>query len=151
MPGAFSCVSPPPRIFSSQPFSKPSITQPPPPPPLHGHRTILSSVKVTLVFGLEKKVAYLTQFEPSPGQPMIKCQRKVGLCLDAQAMQSCPLRYDCVPDPWDMRFGVCFQSAVKNVLSWGFPGGSVIKNLPANAGDLGSIPDPGRSYMRQDN
>ena len=26
-----------------------------------------------------------------------------------------------------------------------FPGGSVVKNLPANAGDSGSIPGPGRS------
>ena len=29
----------------------------------------------------------------------------------------------------------------------GFPGGSVVKNPPANAGDMGSIPDPGRSHM----
>ena len=29
---------------------------------------------------------------------------------------------------------------------WGFPGGSVVKNLPATAGDTGSIPDPGRSH-----
>ena len=29
----------------------------------------------------------------------------------------------------------------------GFPGGSVVKNLPANAGNTGSIPDLGRSYM----
>ena len=28
-----------------------------------------------------------------------------------------------------------------------FPGGLVIKNLPANAGDTGSIPGPGRSHM----
>ena len=27
----------------------------------------------------------------------------------------------------------------------GFPGGSVVKNLPANAGDVGSIPGSGRS------
>ena len=27
----------------------------------------------------------------------------------------------------------------------GFPGGSVVKNLPANAGDIGSIPWWGRS------
>ena len=27
----------------------------------------------------------------------------------------------------------------------GFPGGSVVKNLPANAGDEGSIPGSGRS------
>ena len=28
-----------------------------------------------------------------------------------------------------------------------FPGGAVVKNPPANAGDLGSIPSPGRSHM----
>ena len=28
--------------------------------------------------------------------------------------------------------------------SWDFPGGTVVKNLPANAGDMGSIPGPGR-------
>ena len=27
----------------------------------------------------------------------------------------------------------------------GFPGGSVVKNLPANEGDVGSIPGSGRS------
>ena len=32
------------------------------------------------------------------------------------------------------------------VWQWlGFPSGSVVKNPPANAGDLGSIPGPGRS------
>ena len=30
-------------------------------------------------------------------------------------------------------------------LVWDFPGGSVVKNLPANAGDTGSIPEWGRS------
>ena len=29
-----------------------------------------------------------------------------------------------------------------------FPGGPGVKNLPANAGDMGSIPDPGRFDMR---
>ena len=28
-----------------------------------------------------------------------------------------------------------------------FPGGSVVKNLPANAGGMGSIPGQGRSYL----
>ena len=28
----------------------------------------------------------------------------------------------------------------------GFPGGPVVKNPPANAGDTGSIPAPGRSH-----
>ena len=29
----------------------------------------------------------------------------------------------------------------------GFPGGAVVGNLPANAGDTGSSPGPGRSHM----
>ena len=40
----------------------------------------------------------------------------------------------------------------------GFPGGAVVKNLPANAGDTGSnagdtgsSPGPGRSHMPQSN
>ena len=33
----------------------------------------------------------------------------------------------------------------------GFPGGSVVKNPPANAEDTGSVPDPGRSHMPQSN
>ena len=28
-----------------------------------------------------------------------------------------------------------------------FPGGAVVKNSPANAGDMGSSPDLGRSHM----
>ena len=27
---------------------------------------------------------------------------------------------------------------------WDFPGGAAVKNPPANAGDTGLIPDPGR-------
>ena len=30
---------------------------------------------------------------------------------------------------------------------WDFPGGAVVKNPPANAGDTGSSPGPGRSHM----
>ena len=31
----------------------------------------------------------------------------------------------------------------------GFPGGAVVENLPANAGDTGSSPGLGRSHMPQ--
>ena len=34
---------------------------------------------------------------------------------------------------------------------WDFPGGPVVKNLPANAGDTGLILDLGRSHMLQSN
>ena len=33
----------------------------------------------------------------------------------------------------------------------GFPGGAVVKNPPANAGDTDSSPGPGRSHMLQSN
>ena len=32
-----------------------------------------------------------------------------------------------------------------------FPGGAVVENPPANEGDMGSSPDPGRSHMPQSN
>ena len=34
---------------------------------------------------------------------------------------------------------------------WGFPGGAVVKNPPANTGNIGSVPGPGRSHMLQSN
>ena len=32
---------------------------------------------------------------------------------------------------------------------WGFPGGSAVKHMPANVGDMGSIPGSGRSPWRR--
>ena len=42
----------------------------------------------------------------------------------------------------NLLFKICF---------WGFPGGAVVKNPPANAGDTGSSPGPGRSHMPRSN
>ena len=39
------------------------------------------------------------------------------------------------------------RSVSKDVNSRGFPGGAVVENLPANAGDTGSSPGLGRSHM----
>ena len=41
---------------------------------------------------------------------------------------------------------VCTKTEIQ-----GFPGGSVVKNPPAKAGDMGSIPRPGGSHMPQSN
>ena len=35
--------------------------------------------------------------------------------------------------------------------TWGFPGGAVVENPPANAGDMGSSPGLGRSHMLRSN
>ena len=40
---------------------------------------------------------------------------------------------------------------IKNALEGGFPGGAVVENLPANAGDTGSSPGLGSSHMPQSN
>ena len=42
------------------------------------------------------------------------------------------------------------KEVLKNNLR-GFPGGAVVKNLPANAGDTGSSPGSGRSHMLRSN
>ena len=39
----------------------------------------------------------------------------------------------------------------KNMFLQGFPGGTVVKSLPANAGDTGSSLGQGRSHMPQSN
>ena len=43
----------------------------------------------------------------------------------------------------------CVHEIVANFtgMSLDFPDGPVVKNLPANAGDTGSIPGPGRFHM----
>ena len=38
-------------------------------------------------------------------------------------------------------------SIFQKITEQGFPGGSVVKNLPANAEDMGSIPGLRRSHM----
>ena len=44
----------------------------------------------------------------------------------------------------------CSSSSIK-ASAWGFPGGAVVENLPASAGDTGSSPGPGRSHMLRSN
>ena len=39
----------------------------------------------------------------------------------------------------------------QNIFPLGFPGGAVVENLPANAGDTGSSPGLGRSHMPRSN
>ena len=39
----------------------------------------------------------------------------------------------------------------KETEAWGFPSGTVVGNPPANAGDTGSCPGPGRSHMPRSN
>ena len=41
---------------------------------------------------------------------------------------------------------ICRKKVLEN-----FPGGPIVKNLPSNAGDTGSIPGPGRFHMLQGN
>ena len=47
-----------------------------------------------------------------------------------------------------MNYGIFIQL---KPLVVGFPGGAVVENLPANAGDMGSSPGPGRSHMPRSN
>ena len=42
-------------------------------------------------------------------------------------------------------------AASSTTIKWDFPGGTIYKNLPANAGDMGSIPGLGRFHMPRGN
>ena len=43
------------------------------------------------------------------------------------------------------------DSVNQNYWALGFPGGTVVENLPANAGDMGSSPGLGGSHMPRSN
>ena len=47
---------------------------------------------------------------------------------------------------WETGTGIYILLCIQQITR-GFLGGSVVKNPLANAGDMGSIPDPGRSHM----
>ena len=49
------------------------------------------------------------------------------------------------------RVNINHQKTFVNITILGFPGGAVVENLPANAGDTGSSPGLGRSHMPQSN
>ena len=48
-------------------------------------------------------------------------------------------------------FQIFYKSKISRKKYWDFPGGTVVKNPPASAGDAGSSPGLGRSYMLQSN
>ena len=49
------------------------------------------------------------------------------------------------PYPWSLGVGPSLEIGSLQMDLTGFPGGPVVKNPPANAGDTGSIPGSGRS------
>ena len=42
---------------------------------------------------------------------------------------------------------ICNRILLSHKKEWGFPGGAVVENLPANAGDAGSSPGLGGSHV----
>ena len=54
-------------------------------------------------------------------------------------------------DPAIPLLGTYHEKTIIQKESWGFPGGAVVKNPPANAGDTGLSPGLGRSHMPRSN
>ena len=55
---------------------------------------------------------------------------------------------DSVQIPQDVTY---MQNPQNKTIKQGFPGGAVVENLPANAGDTGSSPGLGGSHMPRSN
>ena len=83
-----------------------------------------------------------TKHIPQNATPRLKTTTP-GICLHLQIPGSSTLL-----KPWTGSF-VPIKS--KRQDRDGFLNGSAVKNLPASAGDMGSIPDLGRSHMPQSN
>ena len=54
-------------------------------------------------------------------------------------------------DPAIPLLGIYPEKTVIQKESWGLPGGAVVENMPANAGDTGSSPGLGGSHMPRSN
>ena len=54
-------------------------------------------------------------------------------------------------DPAIPQLGIYPEKIIIQKETWGFPGGTVVKNPPANAGDTGSSPGLRRSHMPRSN
>ena len=65
-------------------------------------------------------------------------RKKLTPPLEADGNQE---MFDFTPSPF----------SIKEAWILGFPGGAVVENLPANAGDTGSSAGPGRSHMPRNN
>ena len=52
---------------------------------------------------------------------------------------------------WLKNVGKAWEKNDKELSKLDFPGGALVKNLPANAGDTGSSPGSGRSHMPRSN
>ena len=93
-----------------------------------------------------------TQWEGSHPQTRERDQRKITptniLVLDFQP-----------PKQWEYKLLLFkpsilwhfIMAALTNTKDISFPSGSLVKNLPDNIEDMGSLPDLGRSHMLQSN
>ena len=63
---------------------------------------------------------------------------------------SAPYGPDAIPGTVNLKFDQCTVPALKKII-FNAPGGPVVKDPPANAGHMGSIPGPGRSNMPRNN
>ena len=63
----------------------------------------------------------------------------------------CVLPWVAHPEDGGWRHLSAHEYNFQKVSSRDFPGGAVVKNPPANAGDTGSSPGLGRSHMPQSN
>ena len=61
------------------------------------------------------------------------------------------MRFTCSCTKWFKYMFFLKKLCLKNRTIWGFPGGAVVENLPADAGDTGSSPGLGRSHMPRSN
>ena len=89
------------------------------------------------------KASLISVFQPHPEASLKKTRKRQlrRLCCEHRAQSLDPMA-PCL---------LLTQTSFDEKEMRGFPGGPVVKNPPANAGDTGSIPGLGRFHMPWDN
>ena len=104
------------------------------------------------ILGWRSSLTFMTSFQGWKRQPWTRLLWEKRSCrlLCFPCRPSWPNSYLCFLR-LGMRLILLLHQNNHNRYTRNFPGGTVVKNPPANAGDTGSSPGPGRSHMPRSN
>ena len=108
------------------------------------YRLVWETLNLSLPFGLCRNASALTRRAPGHDHPHHKrySGKKAEKSCNGAKQSLRPNKFVCL-----FSIAIFIQHVSLKYRAMDFPGGAVVKNPPANAGDTGLSPGPGRSHM----